>query len=116
MIQLRHIRLAFCLAAFVTAPAAAQSPEWQKLVENSIEDRTGPEAVRCPELYEATQTRCQFDGGRACLMERAVEAAKGGDCLRATWLTEITLCTDPAAQARIKDAGQEKVCVFLKGK
>jgi hypothetical protein len=116
MLQPLHLRIALCLAVLVAGPATAQSPQWQKMVENSIEDRTGPEAVRCPELYEATQTRCQFDGGRACLMERAVEAAKGGDCARATWLTEIALCTDPAAQARIKEAGQEKVCAFLEGK
>jgi hypothetical protein len=36
--------------------------------------------------------------------------------VRAVWLTEITLCTDPAAQTRIKDAGQENVCTFLKAK
>jgi hypothetical protein len=116
MIKLLHPSIALSLACLALGPAAAQAPGWQNIVENSMAERTGPESVKCPELYETTQTRCQFDGGRACLMERAIESAKGGDCVRAVWLTEITLCTDPAAQKRIKDAGQDNVCAFLKGK
>src|SRR5262245_24400788 len=68
---------AVCVAA--VAPAFAQQQNWQKQVESSITDVTGPEQVMCPELYESTQTRCQFEGGRACLMKRAIGAAKRGD-------------------------------------
>jgi hypothetical protein len=116
MIKPRHLIIALSLACLASGPAAAHTPQWQNIVEDSMADRTGPESVKCPELYETTQTRCQFDGGRACLMERAIESAKGGDCVRAVWLTEITLCTDPAAQKRIRDAGQDSVCAFLKGR
>jgi hypothetical protein len=104
---------AICVAAI--APADAQQ-NWHKQVESSIADVTGPEQVKCPELYETTQTRCQFEGGPACLMRRAVEAAKRGDCARAIWFTEITKCTDPAAQREIKDAGATAVCEYLKSR
>ena len=103
-----------CVAA--VAPAFAQPQNWQKQVESSIADRTGPEQVKCPELYESTQTRCQFEGGRACLMQRAIEAAKRGDCARAVWFTEITKCTDQAAQREIKSPGETAVCNYLKSK
>ena len=103
-----------CLVAI--APALAQQPNWQKQVESSIADVTRPEQIKCPELYEATQTRCQFEGGRACLMKRAIEAAKRGDCARAVQFTEITQCTDQAAQREIKDAGVTAVCNYLKSK
>ena len=105
---------AICVAAI--APAFAQQQTWQKQVESSIADVTGPEQVMCPELYESTQTRCQFEGGRACLMKRAIEAAKRGDCARAVWFTEVTTCTDQAAQREIKDAGETAVCNYLKSK
>jgi len=105
---------AICVAAI--APAFAQQQNWQKQVESSINDVTGPEQVKCPELYESTQTRCQFEGGRACLMKRAIEAAKRGDCARAVQFTEITKCNDQAAQREIKDAGETAVCNYLKSK
>src|SRR5215813_2433509 len=105
---------AICVAAI--APAFAQQQNWQKQVESSITDVTGPEQVKCPELYESTQTRCQFEGGRACLMKRAIEAAKRGDCARAVQFTEITKCSDQAAQREIKDAGAAAVCNYLKSK
>ena len=105
---------AICVA--VSAPAFAQQQNWQKQVDSSIAAVTGPEQVKCPELYEATQTRCQFEGGRACLMKRAIEAAKRGDCARAVQFTEITKCNDQAAQREIKDAGAAAVCNYLKSK
>ena len=86
---------AICVAAI--APASAQQPNWQKQVESSIADVAGPGQVKCPELYASTQTRCQFEGGRSCLMQRAIEAAKRGDCARAVWLrrshTSVGLAT-----------------------
>jgi len=105
---------AICVAA--VTPALAQQQNWQKLVESSIADVTAPDQVKCPELYETTQTRCQFEGGRSCLMKRAIEAAKRGDCARAVWFTEITRCTDQAAQKEIKTAGEAAVCNYLKSK
>ena len=105
-------------AIFVAAitPAFAQQQNWQRQVESSIADVTGPDQIKCPELYETTQTRCQFEGGRACLMKRAIEAAKRGDCARAVWFTEITKCTDQGAQKEIKSAGETAVCNYLKSK
>jgi len=108
------IAAAICVATI--APAFAQQPNWHKQMESSIADRTGPEQIKCPELYETTQTRCQFEGGRACLMQRAIEAAKRGDCARAVQFTEITKCSDQAAQREIKDAGAAAVCNYLKSK
>ena len=105
---------AICVATIT--PAFAQQQSWQKLVESSIADVTSPGEVKCPELYQTTQTRCQFEGGRACLMKRAIEAAKRGDCARAVWFTEITKCTDQAAQNEIKTAGEAAVCSYLKSK
>jgi hypothetical protein len=108
--------LLFAICGAAVAPAFAQQQNWQRQVESSIADVTGPDQVKCPELYETTQTRCQFEGGRACLMRRAIEAAKRGDCTRAAWFTEITKCTDQAAQKEIKDAGATALCNYLKSK
>jgi len=112
----RIVLLLSAISISATTSALAQQPSWQKQVDSSIADVTGPDQIKCPELYETTQTRCQFEGGRACLMKRAIEAAKRGDCARAVWFTEITKCTDQAAQKEVKGAGETAVCNYLKSK
>ena len=112
----RIVLLLSMISVAATPAVAQQQQNWQKLVESSIADVTGPGQVKCPELYEATQTRCQFEGGRACLMRLAIEAAKRGDCARAVRFTEITQCADQAVQKEIKDAGATAVCNYLKAK
>src|SRR5262245_10986566 len=112
----RIVLLLSMISVAATPAVAQQQQNWQKLVESSIADVTSPGEVRCPELYETTQTRCQFEGGRACLMRYAIQAAKRGECARAVWFTEITKCTDQAAQRELKSAGETAVCNYLKSK
>jgi hypothetical protein len=56
--------------------------------------------------------RCCFaGGGRACLMVRAVAAAKADDCDKALKLTH-----DGTAQEHLKAAGPRAVCGYLMAK
>ena len=73
-------------------------------------------AFHCQGDYAATYPECLAGGGRACLMVRAVAAAKAGDCDRAFKLTLIRQCHDGTAQEHLKAAGPRAVCRDLMSK
>jgi hypothetical protein len=60
--------------------------------------------------------RDEAGGRRACLMVRAVAAAKAGDCDKAFKLTLICQCHDGTAQEHLKAAGPRAVCGYLMAK
>jgi hypothetical protein len=98
---------------FETLVKAGVRPRWMDHIDWSI-GNTGP--VDCPEQYLATYPECIFGGGRACLMSKAIEAAKANNCSWAFRLTLITQCHNGAAQTDIANAGQDAVCSYLKTK
>lgn len=101
----------FAISASVRGQA---KPDWQKHCDACIGYYTAnPAEVHCQGDYAATYPACLTGGGRACLMTRAVAAAKAGDCERAFKLTLICQCHDGTAQAHLKAAGRQAVCGYL---
>lgn len=88
-------------------------PDWQKHIDWAI-GNTG--AVDCPDQYLATYPECIANGGRSCLMGKAIEAAKANNCSWAFKLTLITQCHNSGAQTAIAQAGESAVCEYLKTK
>ncbi len=76
-------------APFEAMVKAGEKPDWMKHIDWLI-GNTG--AVDCPEKYLATHPECILGGGRACLMAKAIESAKAGNCPWAFRLTLITQC------------------------
>ena len=109
---------ALVILALMAAPGRAQvKPDWQKHCDACIGYYTAdPAALSCQGDYAATYPECLTGGGRACLMVRAVAAAKSGDCEKAFKLTLICQCHDGAAQEHLKMAGKPAVCDYLKTK
>jgi hypothetical protein len=100
-----------------TALAGAQKPDWQ----NHIDWCTGhyttdPGGTDCVNQYTATEPKCVTGGGRACLMERAIDSAKHNNCSYAFRLTVICQCHNGNAQQQLGEAGQQKVCDYEKTK
>lgn len=91
-------------------------PEWQKDLDWSIGNKTGADELNCPDQYLATYPECIAGGGRACLMEKAIDSAKHGDYANAFRISLITQCHDGAAQTRISVAGVHEVGDYLKSK
>ncbi len=81
----------------------------------SIGNSTGPDQLDCPGQYGA-YPECIIGGGRACLMGKAIQSAKDGDCAKAFRLTLITQCHNGSAQAEIAGIGQQAVCDDLKAR
>jgi hypothetical protein len=106
-------QIIFVVAAAWLAVAFAQKPEWQGNIDWSIGD-TG--AVDYTDQYVATEPKCITEGGRSCLMNRAIDSAKHNNCQYAMRLTLITQCHNGHAQQTIGAAGQQAVCDYLKTK
>ncbi len=116
---MRSLLLLAVLAAVVlVTPLEAQwKPEWQQHCDACIGYYTAnPEAIHCQDQYTATYPECLKQGGRACLMVRAIAAAKAGDCDKAFKLTLICQCEDGTAQEHLKAAGPRAVCGYLMSK
>lgn len=100
-----------------TASAGAQKPDWQYDVDWSIGHyTTDPAGTDCAGQYTATEPKCITGGGRACLMESAIDAAKHNNCSYAMRLTLICQCHNPKAQQHLGEAGSQKVCEYEKTK
>lgn len=99
------------LASLVSLPALAN--DWRNDVNWSIGNETGPDRLDCPDQYVATEARCSAEGGRACLMKRAIESAKAKNCSYAMRLTLVTQCHNSGAQQRLGGAGEKTVCEYL---
>lgn len=105
--------------ALVGAQAAngQKKPDWQSHIDWSIGNHTtDPGETNCVDQYVATEPACITGGGRACLMARAIDSAKAGNCSYAMRLTLITQCHNGGAQHAIGSAGESSVCTYLKGK
>jgi hypothetical protein len=96
--------------------SSSGSPDWQLHIDWSAANNTNdPGETNCPQSYmEAEQPSCIIGGGRACLMAKAIEAAKAGRCEYAFHLTLITQCHNAGAQQALANAGQGQVCAYLK--
>ena len=105
-------------SAVLSAPLAAQwKPDWQKHCDACLGYYTSnPAEVHCQGDYTATYPECLAGGGRACLMARALAAAKADDCDKAVKLTLICQCHDGTAQEHLKAAGPRAVCGYLMAK
>jgi hypothetical protein len=75
-----------------------------------------PGMTDCPDQYAATYPKCLTEGGRACLMGKAIQSAKDSDCSNAFKLSKICQCHNGGAQTEIANAGQQAVCDYLKTK
>jgi hypothetical protein len=114
------IALACALGALLVCglspTVSADKPDWQKHIDWSIGNSTGPDQLDCPAQYAATEPHCATEGGRACLMGRAIDSAKHNNCQYAMRLTLITQCHNQGAQQALGAAGQSAVCDYLKTK
>jgi hypothetical protein len=98
-------------------PASADQPDWQKHLNWSIGNHTtDPGETNCVEQYLATEPACVTGGGRACLMQRAINSAKANNYDYAFRLSLITQCHNGSAQQQIGSAGKQAVGEYLKTK
>ena len=108
--------LALCIIACLTLflpTAMAGKPDWQIHIDWAISNHTtDPGETNCPDQYAATEPHCITEGGRACLMVRAIDSAKHNNCSYAFRLTLITQCHNQGAQAQLSSAGQQAVCDY----
>jgi hypothetical protein len=105
----------FCVTAcfVLSSPVIADKPDWQKHIDWAIGNHTSdPGQTNCPEQYAATEPHCMTDGGRACLMTKAIDSAKHNNCGYAFRLTLITQCHNQDAQAALASAGTQAVCTY----
>jgi hypothetical protein len=105
-------------SATLAAPLDAQrKPDWQTHCDACLGYYTSnPAEVHCQDDYTATYPECLVGGGRACLMVRAVAAAKANDCDKAFKLTLMCQCHDGTAQEHLRAAGPRAVCGYLMAK
>lgn len=97
--------------------SSSQRPDWQIHIDWAVANVTSdPGETNCVDKYLATEPSCVMDGGRSCLMQKAIKSAKAGDCSRAIRLTLITQCHNQAAQQAILEAGESAMCAYLKAK
>ncbi len=100
-----------------TVLAGAQKPDWQNHIDWCTGNHTtAPGATNCVDQYTATEPKCITAGGRACLMERAIDSAKHNNCSYAFRLTLICQCQNGNAQQQLGEAGQQRVCDYEKAK
>jgi V8-like Glu-specific endopeptidase len=92
--------------------ALAERPEWQDHIDWSIRNYETFGATNCPEQYP--YPGCVLQGGRSCLMNYAIEQAKDNSCTEAFKTTLVTQCHNTEALASIKQAGERRVCSYLK--
>jgi hypothetical protein len=97
--------------------AQADKPDWQKHIDWCIGNNTSdPGETNCVDQYAATEPKCITDGGRACLLVRAIDSAKHNNCNYAFRLTTICQCHNGGARQQLGEAGEGAVCAYLKTK
>jgi hypothetical protein len=95
--------------------AGLESPDWQLHINWAMSDLGTGGETNCPDQYVATDlAACIVSGGRACVIEHAIQAAKAGNCEDALRLTLITQCHNASAQQALSTAGEKAVCAYLK--
>jgi len=111
------LSLLLCVLCALTRPAIAQQPDWQKHIDWCVGNHTtDPGETNCIDQYAATEPRCITGGGRACLMQRAIDSAKHSNCSYAFRLTLICQCHNDGARQQLGKAGQQAVCDYEKSK
>jgi secreted trypsin-like serine protease len=88
-----------------------QRAEWMTHIDWSIRNTDAGGSTDCPARY--TDPGCVLNGGRACLMSQAINAAKASGCAEALKTTLVTQCHNPEAQKAILAAGEKNVCAYL---
>jgi hypothetical protein len=100
-----------------TALSGGPKPDWQNHIDWCTGNyTTAPGQTNCSDQYTATEPKCITGGGRACLMERAIDSAKHNNCSYAFRLTLICQCQNGNAQQQLGEAGQQNVCDYEKAK
>jgi hypothetical protein len=87
---------------------------WQQDIEWCKRNSDGGGSVDCPDEYLSRYPMCLRDGaGRACLMGKAMDSAKAGDCDNAFRLALVCQCHNKVEQGLISNAGETAVCKYL---
>lgn len=95
------------------APPSSISEEAKGNLDWCIGNTGAPD---CPLEYARSYAECLSSGNRSCLLRKAIDSAKAGDCANAFRLALMCQCHNPGAQKSLGDAGQEGVCSYLKAK
>jgi hypothetical protein len=90
-----------------------RKPEWQVHLDWAIKNTGSPD---CPELYVASDVDCLWKGNRACLMSRAINAAKADRLKDAFEKALVAQCQSPGAGLSILNAGTVAVVNYLKAR
>lgn len=99
----------------LSSKASSQRPAWQDHIQWAAANSDAAGSTDCPDQYFAVDlSSCLIAGGRTCVMARAVQAAKAGDCASAFRFTLITQCHNASAQQALSDAGEKAVCSYLR--
>ena len=121
--MMRNTRRVLIVAAFILGASAnvvAADGECDKECKGNIDwsigNSTGADQVNCPDQYVATEPKCLAEGGRACLMRRAIDSAKHNNDSYAKRLTLITQCHNGNAAASIGRASEKAVGDYLRTK
>jgi hypothetical protein len=121
----RHLNRNPLPAAPKPAAPTCSKPEWQCHLDWSARDQG---YVDCPAEYQAYSPKCHLCtpgwkghpdclnvGGRARMMEYAKASARAGHCDQAFSEAVVTQCHNAPAIEKIREAGVESVCKYLKG-
>lgn len=107
------------LGACLSLPGSditAQKPDWQRHCDWCIANVTGADEVNCPDQYLGSYPACLTNGGRACLMQKAIESARANDYNNSFRLALICQCHSRLAQNQIQVAGPQAVGRYLRTK
>jgi hypothetical protein len=93
-------------------------PDWQIHIDWAIHD-DGAWEPQCIQKVLSVYPECvvPYPGtGRACVMRKAIAAAKADNCNHAFEMALLCQCHNADAQKAIGNAGQQAVCDYLKTK
>ncbi len=102
----------------LTSAVVFGQEQWKGNIDWAIANRTSDAGqTNCPDQYAVTEPACILGGGRACLMQRAIDSAKHNNYDYAFQLTLITQCHNGGARQTIgAAAGKQAVGDYLKTK
>ena len=101
----------------LTSSVSADRPDWQAHIDWAAASVDAAGDTNCPDQYvEMNQAACIANSGRACVVARATEAAKEGNCEMALRLILLTQCHNESARQALASAGAQPVCTYLKTK
>jgi uncharacterized membrane protein len=92
-------------------PTPVGRPQWQEEIDWCKRNGDAGGSVDCPLLYAYPE--CIVSGGRSCLMRKASQSARDGDCANAFRQALTCQCHNQGARDLIAQAGQDAVCRYL---